>query len=184
MEVFIEIFSRINNAPQSATYWNIIKIQNNKSDDNVIKDWLQSTAGINEWPHQKKHILIRYTYECSLWKSCQYLVIHIGYVHNWMFFYNYQLSYEKNMKKTIKLINILKKSRRYTGLNFYDLIKITHKFINDYLYKIIYEESDIESLEKLSIIIPESTILSEYITSKKFGQSLRYIWITACIILD
>ena len=48
MDAFIEIFSRINNAPQSATYWNIIKIQNNKSDDNVIKDWLQSTAFINK----------------------------------------------------------------------------------------------------------------------------------------
>lgn len=176
MEIFMNIFNRILHADPSFSFYNISKEEHNKAiDDIAILNWIKENISLS---YRQLHIMMQYMYTCSLWESCKYVCIKYGYRHDWMWFYNHALSKEQNIEKVLNLINILRQSPNYCGIDYYGLIRITKLLHNE----AIYNEADLQSLERLMNKYPKSVILSQYIIGERFIKSLRHIWITACII--
>jgi hypothetical protein len=176
MQTFINIFNRVLHSGHS--FYDISKEEGNKeTDDDEILEWITGNIQVASLSFQQLHIILQYFYKCSLWESCKYVCITSGYVHNWMWFYNYSLSEDQNKEKVLKLIKILRQSPKYRGIDYYGLIRIS-KLLHD---EAIYDEADLPTLERLEC--SKSAILNNYLIGERFLKSLRGIWINACLFI-
>jgi hypothetical protein len=182
MQTFINIYNRILHTGHS--FYDISKEEGNKeTDDDEILEWITGNISVSSLSFHQLHIILQYLYKCSLWESGKYVCVTSGYVHDWMWFYNYSLSEDQNKEKVLKLIKILRQSPNYRGIDYYGLIRISKLMHDEAIFdEAIYYEANLPTLERLILMYPKSIILSDYIIGERFMQSLRKKWISICIL--